>query len=105
LHSQQVKHWSEVIAEEVIEKKTQPFTVASAITTSGPSHIGTMCEFLYPSALVKYLKDEGCKVDFIFIGDIMDALDKVPKPLEKFSSLSEHLGKPLCDIPDPYECC
>ena len=105
MHSQQVKHWSEVIAKEVMEKKTEPFVVASAITTSGPSHIGTMCEFLYPSALVKYLKDEGCKVDFIFIGDIMVALDKVPKPLEKFSSLNKYLGKPLCDIPDPYECC
>ena len=94
-----------MIAEEVIAKKTEPFVVASAITTSGPSHVGTMCEFLYPSALVKYLKDEGCKVDFIFIGDIMDALDSVPKPLEKFTFLNEYLGKPLCDTPDPYECC
>lgn len=100
-----IKHWSEVIAQEVIKNKKEPFVVASAITTSGPSHVGTMCEFLYPSALVKYLKDNGYKVDFLFIGDIMDAFDSVPQSLKKFSFLKEHLGKPLCYVPDPYECC
>ncbi|MDQ1281551.1 MAG: lysyl-tRNA synthetase, class [Thermoproteota archaeon] len=105
LQSQLVKHWSEVIAETVIEKKKEPFVVASAITTSGPSHVGTMCEFLYPSALVKYFKDEGYKVDFIFIGDIMDAFDGLPKSLERFSFLNEYLGKPLFTVPDPFECC
>ncbi|MFH0896451.1 MAG: lysine--tRNA ligase [Candidatus Bathyarchaeota archaeon] len=98
-------HWSEVIAQEIKAKKHEPFVVASGITTSGPIHMGTLCEFLYPSAIAKYLKDEGHQVEFIFIGDLMDAFDNVPKPLENFTSLNSYLGRPLCDVPDPFDCC
>ena len=101
----QVKHWSEVIAEEIIAEKHEPFVVASGITTSGPTHMGTVCEVLYPSAITKYLKDKGFQAEFIFIGDIMDALDSIPKPLEKFTALKKNLGEPLCNIPDPFNCC
>jgi len=100
-----VRHWSETLAKEVIATKEEPYVVASGITTSGPTHMGTVCEFLYPSALVKYLLDEGKKVDFLFVGDIMDAFDGIPKPLEEFTFLRQHLGKPLCAVPDPYGCC
>ena len=105
LDSHRVRHWSEVIAQEIIDRKQEPFVVASGITTSGPTHMGTVCEFLYPSAIVKYLKDNGHQVEFVFIGDLMDAFDNIPKPLERFTSLKPHLGKPLCDVPDPFECC
>jgi len=105
LTGREVKHWSEVIAKEIINKKKEPFTIASGITTSGPTHMGTACEFLYPSALVRYLEDEGYKTEFIFIGDLMDALDSIPQSLQKFSSLKDQLGKPLYAVPDPYGCC
>ena len=100
-----VRHWSEVIAQEIVKSKKEPYIVASGITTSGPTHIGTACEFLYPAALDKYLRDSGYKTEFIFIGDIIDAFDGIPKPLEGFKFLAEHLGKPLSDVPDPYGCC
>jgi lysyl-tRNA synthetase class 1 len=89
----------------VIKNKKEPFIVASAITTSGPSHIGTVCEFLYPSALVKYLQDSGYAADFLFIGDIMDAFDSIPKSIKQHLFLKKHFGQPLCDVPDPYGCC
>ena len=101
----EVKHWSEVIAEQVIKDKKEPYVVASAITTSGPVHMGTVCEFLYPSALVKYLEDNGRKTRFIFIGDIMDAFDKVPLPLAEHKFLQDYMGRPLSAVPDPYGCC
>lgn len=100
-----VRHWSEVLAKEIIDNKKEPFVIASGITTSGPCHIGTACEFLYPSALVKYLKDEGHKVKFIFVGDLMDAFDSIPEPLNGFTYLKEWLGRPLYAVPDPFECC
>ncbi len=100
-----VRHWSEVIAQEIIDRKQEPFTVASGITTSGPVHMGTVCEFLYPSAIAKYLKDEGHRVEFVFVGDIMDAFDSIPKMLEDKPSLRQYFGRPLCDIPDPFDCC
>lgn len=101
-----VKHWSEIIAEQVIRKKKEPFVIASGITTSGPTHMGTVCEFLYPSALQKYLQDKGYETKFLFIGDIMDAFDSIPASLKKYSKiLAEDLGKPLCSVYDPYGCC
>lgn len=103
--NREVKHWSEVIAQEIIEKKEEPFVIASGITTSGPTHMGTACEFLYPSALVRYLEDERHKTEFIFIGDLMDAFDSIPESLQKITFLKEHLGKPLFKVPDPYGCC
>ena len=100
-----VKHWSEVISQRIIEEKEEPFVIASGITTSGPTHMGTACEFLYPSALARYLEDNGYKTEFVFIGDLMDAFDRIPRSLQRFTFLKEHLGKPLCKVPDPYGCC
>jgi len=105
LSERDVKHWSEVFAERIVSEKKEPFVIASGITTSGPTHAGTACEFLYPSALVKYLVDQGYRTEFVFNGDIMDAFDSVPEPLKSLTWLKDHLGKPLCEVPDPYECC
>ncbi len=100
-----MRHWSEVIGEVVIKEKKSPLTIASAITPSGPTHMGTLCEFLYPSALEKYFEDEGYRTRFIFIGDILDAFDNIPEPLSKYRSLEKYLGQPLCHVPDPFGCC
>ncbi|UCH37890.1 MAG: lysine--tRNA ligase, partial [Candidatus Bathyarchaeota archaeon] len=105
LSGHRIRHWSEVIAQEIIAKQQEPYVIASGITTSGPTHMGTVCEFLYPSAIVTYLKEQNHPVEFVFIGDVMDAFDSVPKPLSKFTALNDHLGKPLCDVPDPFNCC
>jgi lysyl-tRNA synthetase class 1 len=103
--SNKVRHWSEVISNRIVSVKKEPFTIAAGITTSGPCHIGTACEFLYPSAIVKYLKNEGREVEFVFVGDLMDALDSVPEPLKEFKFLNDWLGRPLFKVPDPYGCC
>jgi len=75
------------------------------MTTSGPFHIGTLSEFLYPGMLVRFLEKQG-GANFIFSADILDAFDSVPASMAAHSnSLSPHLGKPLCDVPDPLGCC
>jgi lysyl-tRNA synthetase class 1 len=100
------KHWSEILADEVAAKKSPPFVVTSGITTSGPTHLGTLCEFLFPSALSRELSARGNPCEFVFIGDIFDAFDSVPSAMARFETeLSPHLGKPLCDVPDPEGCC
>lgn len=99
------EHWVSVLVKEIINSTKPPFTVASGITTSGPTHIGTASEFIYPNAIVTYLKNHGYNVRFIFIGDIMDAFDAIPKPLEHYKDVLEpHLGKPLAHVPDPMGC-
>ncbi len=95
-------HWSEWLAERVIEEKKEPYVITAGITTSGPAHLGTLCEFLFPSAIQKALKKRKKKCDFYFIADIFDAFDSVPLAMEKYrKELEPHLGEPLCDVPDP----
>lgn len=96
------KHWSEWLAERVIAEKKEPYVITSGITTSGPAHLGTLCEFLFPDAIRKELEKNGKKVTFYFLADILDAFDSVPAAMERYSKeLEPHLGKPLCDVPDP----
>ncbi len=95
-------HWIERLADEVETKKQQPFVITSGMTTSGPAHLGTVCEFLYPAKLAEELRRRGHEVKFFFFADILDAFDNVPSPLKPYEEeLRPHLGKPLCDVPDP----
>lgn len=100
------RHWVEIIAEKVVSEKKEPFIITSGMTTSGPLHAGTLCEFLYPSAIKNYLVDGGHKAEFYFIADILDAFDSVPAVFSNYEKeLSPHFGKPLSDVPDPLGGC
>jgi len=95
-------HWAERLAEEVIKKKTEPYVITGGMTTSGPAHLGTVCEFLFPDMVRRVLEKKGKKVKFYFVADIMDAFDSVPFSLQdKKKMLAPHLGKPLCYVPSP----
>ncbi|MCX8166770.1 MAG: lysine--tRNA ligase [Candidatus Micrarchaeota archaeon] len=99
-----VSHWVEDIAEEMLSKKKEPYVINSGMTTSGNPHLGTVCEFLYPSVIYSYLKAQNKKVNFYFEIDIMDAFDSIPENLKHFKTILEpHLGKPLCFVPDPFD--
>lgn len=94
-------HWVERLAAEIAEKNTPPLVIASGITTSGQTHLGTLCEFLYPHALYLYLAQK-YPTKFYFIADILDAFDSVPAVFSNYTDeLTPHLGKPLAHVPDP----
>ena len=96
------KHWSEQLADRVIAEKREPYVITSGMTTSGPAHFGTVCEFLFPFTIGQMLKKKGKKIEFYLVADILDAFDKIPIPMEKYKSqLEQYMGKPLCDVPDP----
>lgn len=98
-------HWSEIIAREVVEKKQPPYAVMSGITTSGPLHPGTLCEFMFADAIYKSLRklENGSK--FYFVADILDSFDNIPAPFKPYEKeLTPHLGKPLAHTPDPMGC-
>ncbi len=98
-------HWVERIAENVAAEKKPPYIVNSGMTPSGPVHLGTLCEFLYPAAITEFLS-RSSKASFSFIADDMDAFDRVPAAVaEHAKELEPHLGKPLCRVPDPMGCC
>ena len=95
-------HWSERLAERVIAEKKEPYSITSGMTTSGPAHFGTVCEFLFPYTVGQMLERKGRKYEFYLIGDIIDAFDKIPIPMEKYrAELEQHMGKPLSSVPDP----
>lgn len=95
-------HWSESLAQQVISEKKEPYVISGGLTTSGPTHLGTVCEFLFPQAVVDALHYAGKNAKYYFVADVYDAFDSVPSIFEKYKSeLEPHLGKPLTDVPDP----
>ena len=98
-------HWSEQLAQEIIATRKEPFVISGGLTTSGPTHLGTVCEFLFPQAIVDALHYSGKKAKYYFVADIADSFDSVPSAFGKYKSqLEPHLGKPLTDVPDPEGC-
>ena len=98
--------WLKRIVDEIIEKrKGKAFVVASGLTTSGPAHLGTLSEFIYPYSIVKELRRRGYEAEYVFVADIMDAFDDIPQSLkDKEEELKKYLGRPLAEVPDPYGC-
>ncbi len=95
-------HWSEQLAQDIIASKPEPFVISGGLTTSGPTHLGTVCEFLFPQAIVDSLKFTGKDAKYYFVADVFDAFDSVPSVFEQYrAQLEPHLGKPLTDVPDP----
>jgi len=96
------QHWSEQLADKVISEKKKPYVISGGMTTSGPAHLGTLCEFLFPSTIQKELKKKKEDAEYYFFADILDAFDSVPAMMEEYKDkLEPHLGKPLCYVPDP----
>jgi lysyl-tRNA synthetase class 1 len=96
------KHWLELLTEKIVNEYDPPYVITSGMTTSGPPHLGTICEFLYPGTLAKLLKERGYDVKFYFFADIMDAFDRIPEAMKEYEEqLKPHLGKPLAHVPDP----
>ncbi len=99
------KHWSEILAGRVISEKRAPYVLTGGMTTSGPAHMGTVCEFLYPSVLREAIEKEGKSSELFFIADIFDAFDGIPEELKKYEKvLTPELGKPLSNVIDPLGC-
>ncbi|HII54432.1 lysine--tRNA ligase [Candidatus Micrarchaeota archaeon CG08_land_8_20_14_0_20_49_17] len=106
------KHSIEHLADELKFKCSKkisngnPLIINSGITTSGPAHLGTLCEVLYPHAISRFLKTQKIKSEFLFIADMLDAFDKIPASARGHAAkLTPELGKPLCSVADPFGCC
>ena len=93
-------HWADVVAEKLL-KRGEKHVLATAITPSGPIHVGNLREVLTTEAIYRALKEKGGKAELIYIGDTFDPLRKVypflPSHYEKW------VGMPLSEIPCPCE--
>jgi len=94
-------HWSQVVAGIVLEKfpDLDTYTVAAGISPSGIVHFGNFRDVMTSYAVMKTLAMEGKKTRFVFSWDDFDHLRKIPANVPE--NFSEHVGKPLVNIPDP----
>lgn len=96
-------HWSDRLADELLRLNKDLYVITAGITPSGPVHLGSVCEFLFPEAIyraVKLKKDVDIKMYFIV--DVLDALDSVTADLQEYSNIiNQDMGKPLKFARDP----
>ena len=81
----------------------KPILFETGYGPSGLPHIGTFNEVLR-TTMVRHafhaLSDAPTRL--VAFSDDMDGLRKVPDNLPNAAMLTEHLGRPLCRIPDPF---
>ncbi|WP_028659207.1 lysine--tRNA ligase [Nocardioides insulae] len=77
-------------------------TCASGASPSGPIHLGNLREFITPHFVAEELRRRGHAVRHLHSWDDYDRFRKVPAGVDP--SWSEHIGKPLTGVPDPWGC-
>lgn len=91
-------HWADVVARRLSEAGG-PHRIATGITPSGHIHVGNMREILTGDLIYRAARDAGVDATLYYIADDFDPLRKVYPFLPP--SYSEHVGKPLSEIPAP----
>jgi len=77
-------------------------TVASGASPSGPVHLGNLREFLTTHFVAEELRRRGIATRHLHSWDDYDRFRKVPAGVD--ASWSEHIGRPLSAVPDPWGC-
>jgi lysyl-tRNA synthetase class 1 len=98
-------HWADVLAEGLLARGAR-HVLATAITPSGPIHVGNMREVLTGDAVHRALRrlaeqrGHAVETEFLYIADSYDPLRKVYPFLDP-ERYEKEVGKPLCDVPCP----
>lgn len=92
--------WLNKVVDELLARHPEgEVIVSSGVSPSGAYHLGTLREVLTAEAIAYEVKKRGRKARHVHIVDDLDVFRKVPANIDE--SFSQHLGKPLCDIPAP----
>jgi lysyl-tRNA synthetase class 1 len=107
--AEQSNAWPFEQAKKIVTRlKKKPKDEVLFETGYGPSglpHIGTFGEVARTTMVrhaFRVLTEDKIKTRLIAFSDDMDGLRKVPDNVPKQEMLSEHLGKPLTRVPDPF---
>ncbi|MBQ9769207.1 MAG: lysine--tRNA ligase [Clostridia bacterium] len=101
-------HWSEEIAQKIIERNPnkEEYVCAAGISPSGSIHIGNFRDIATSYFVVKALRKMGKKARLLFSWDEFDRLRKVPVNVAAVTEgFEKHIGQPYVDAPDPFGCC
>src|SRR5882724_4790467 len=107
--AEQSSAWPFEEARKIVARlKKQPKDEVIFETGYGPSglpHIGTFGEVARTTMVrhaFRVLTDDKIKTRLIAFSDDMDGLRKVPDNVPNKEMLTQHLGKPLTKVPDPF---
>ncbi|WP_028849564.1 lysine--tRNA ligase [Thermocrispum municipale] len=96
--------WVQRAADQAIEHAhragAKKIICASGVSPSGPIHLGNLREVMTAHFVAEEIKARGLDAVHLHSWDDYDRFRKVPVGLDE--SLSEHVGKPLSAVPDPY---
>ncbi|MEU9832642.1 hypothetical protein AB0D67_14025 [Streptosporangium sp. NPDC048047] len=101
--------WCTTEAERLAKRPetTEQFTEVRFGAGFGPSglpHIGTLSEIVRTAFLQRSFGElTGRPTRIVMVSDDLDALRKVPESFPRQRMLAEHLGLPLCRVPDPFD--
>ena len=84
----------------------KPVKFETGFGPSGLPHIGTFAEVARTTWVRRAFElQTDWPTQLIAFSDDMDGLRKVPLNMPRQQMLQEHIGKPLCRIPDPFDEC
>jgi len=89
-------------AQETAPGVERVITCASGASPSGPIHLGNLREFITPHFVAEEIRRRGLAVRHLHSWDDFDRFRKVPAGVDP--SWADHIGRPLSDVPDPWEC-
>lgn len=92
--------WLNKVVDELLKRQPEgEIVISSGVSPSGAYHLGTLREVLTAEAIAYGVKKRGRQARHVHIVDDLDVFRKVPANVPE--NFSQHLGKPLCDIPAP----
>ena len=101
-------HWSEEIAQRIIEQHPdkEEYVCAAGVSPSGSVHIGNFRDLATPLFVVKSLQKKGKKARLLISWDEFDRCRKIPANVQAVvgNSYDKYIGCPYVDIPDPWGC-
>src|SRR5712672_4266644 len=96
---------AKAIVARLKKKPKDEVLFATGYGPSGLPHIGTFGEVARTTMVrhaFRVLTEDKIRTRLIVFSDDMDGLRKVPDNVPNKEMLSEHLGKPLTKVPDPF---
>jgi lysyl-tRNA synthetase class 1 len=111
--------WADAVADEIEARDSEePIVIKGGVSPSGVPHLGHVNEILRSYFVAAVLRERGHEVRQVFTSDDRDPLRAVPHTLATLDfelvdlgaaddpgALGRNLGKPLTDVPDPFEGC
>lgn len=98
-------HWSEEIAQRIIERNPdkEEYVCAAGISPSGSIHIGNFRDIATSYFVVRALRAKGKKAKLLFSWDEFDRLRKVPVNVSKVDGdMEKYIGMPYVDVKNPF---